>query len=82
MNSRRGQDKTCAALQGVEARMRQVVWNRSDNRVKLICLCRKATPVGADMPASLPTGTAVTNGGAGDSGAAFKSYSDSVKAAT
>ena len=68
-------------VQGVEARTRQVVWNRSDNRVKLICMCRKAAPVDADMPASLPTGTAGAALGSADNGAAFKSYSDSVKSA-
>lgn len=58
-----------------------MVWNRSDNRVKLICMCRKAAPVDADMPASLPTGIAVATVGSADNGAAFQSYSDSVKTA-
>ncbi len=78
-----------AATQGVDARTRKVVWNRSDNRVKLICMARKAAPVDADMPASLPTGTAgamaqasaAALASAADNGAAFQSYSDSVKSA-
>ena len=68
----------------MDARTRKVVWNRSDNRVKLICMARKAAPVDADMPASLPTGTAsaaAIGSAADDNGAAFQSYSDSVKSA-
>lgn len=44
-------------MQGVETRTRQVVWNRNDNRVKLICLCKKS-PVTVSMPAGMPSPTA------------------------
>ena len=42
--------------QGVEARTRTVVWNRNDNRVKLICLCKKSSPVDCKWPLNPETG--------------------------
>ena len=46
-------------LQGVEAREREVVWNRNDNRVKFICLSKKATRVDHTIPPSPGTRIAV-----------------------
>ena len=46
-------------LQGVEARGRKVVWNRNDNRVKFICLSKKATRVDHTIPPSPGTRVAV-----------------------
>ena len=45
--------------QGVEARQREVVWNRNDNRVKFICLSKKATRVDHTIPPSPGTRIAV-----------------------
>ena len=62
--------------------MREVVWNRSDNRVKLICLCTKASPTDAAMPPSPTTGsTGFLPAPEALNGAAFESYADSVKSA-
>ena len=62
--------------------MREVVWNRSDNRVKLICLCTKASPTNSDMPPSPTTGsTDIIPAPEPLNGAAFESYADSVKSA-
>ncbi len=53
-------------LQGVDARSRKVVWNRNDNRVKLICLCKKSDPVDCKWPISPETrATASQENGAG-----------------
>ena len=65
----------------MEARTREVVWNRSDNRVKLICLCTKASPTSADMPPSPTTGSIDFPSPETINGAAFESYADSVKSA-
>ncbi|CAK0782676.1 hypothetical protein CVIRNUC_005871 [Coccomyxa viridis] len=46
--------------EGAEARGRKVVWNRNDNRVKLICLSSKAKRVNHTMPPS--PGTRVATG--------------------
>jgi hypothetical protein len=52
--------------QGVVARTRKVVWNRNDNRVKLICLCKKSDPVDCKFPLVPETGTITGEGnGAG-----------------
>ncbi|CAL8470852.1 g10394 [Coccomyxa elongata] len=51
--------------EGVEARTRKVVWNRNDNRVKLICLCKKTPSVDVTMPPSPVTET-VPGDGAGE----------------
>ena len=59
--------KRCLFLQqGVEARTRKVVWNRNDNRVKLICLCKKSDPVDCKFPLVPETETITGEGnGAG-----------------
>ena len=49
-------------LQGVDARERKVVWNRNDNRVKFICLNKKATRVDHTIPPSPGTRVAVGEG--------------------
>ncbi|KAK9903985.1 hypothetical protein WJX75_001909 [Coccomyxa subellipsoidea] len=52
--------------EGVVARTRKVVWNRNDNRVKLICLCKKSDPVDCKFPLVPETGTITGEGnGAG-----------------
>ncbi|EIE20310.1 hypothetical protein COCSUDRAFT_67575 [Coccomyxa subellipsoidea C-169] len=52
--------------EGVDARSRKVVWNRNDNRVKLICLCKKSDPVDCKWPISPETrATASQENGAG-----------------
>lgn len=55
----------CVLCQGVEARTRKVVWNRNDNRVKLVCLCKKTPSVDVTMPPSPVTET-VPGDGAGE----------------
>lgn len=57
--------------QGVDARTRKVVWNRNDNRVKLICLCTKSSPLEVNVPPS-----PVTEGSEDGSGAGLKTFTE------
>jgi hypothetical protein len=57
-------------VQGVEARTRQVVWNRDDNRVKLICLCKKSSRIDSSMPQGIPSAGSDSDSDAAVNGAA------------